>query len=152
MIPIRSWPVLGLLLLASLQAADFQREVRPILAKHCFKCHGPDENTRKAKLRLDERPDAEQLQQVLERIDHAEPEELMPPMTAKKPLNATQKKVIRDWVQDGAAYTEHWAFIAPKRSVLPKVKQVSWVRNDLDRFKLARLEAAGHKLATEADR
>ena len=99
MIPIRSWPVLGLLLLASLQAADFQREVRPILAKHCFKCHGPDENTRKAKLRLDERPDVEQLQQVLERIDHADPEELMPPMTAKKPLNAAQKKVLRDWVQ-----------------------------------------------------
>ena len=141
-----------MLLLASLQAADFQREVRPILAKHCFKCHGPDENTRKAKLRLDERPDVEQLQQVLERIDHADPEELMPPMKAKKPLNAAQKKVLRDWVQDGAVYTEHWAFIAPKRSVLPEVKQAGWVRNDLDRFKLARLEAAGHKLVAEANR
>ena len=99
MIPIRSWPVLGLLLLTPLQAADFQREVRPILAKHCFKCHGPDENTRKAKLRLDERPDAERLKQMLERIDHADPEEVMPPMAAKKPLNAAQKKVLRDWVQ-----------------------------------------------------
>ena len=105
MIPIRSWPVLGLLLLTPLQAADFQREVRPILAKHCFKCHGPDENTRKAKLRLDERPDAERLKQMLERIDHADPEEVMPPMAAKNPLNAAQKKVLRDWVQGGAVYT-----------------------------------------------
>ena len=95
MIPIRSWPVLGLLLLASLQAADFQREVRPILAKHCFKCHGPDENTRKAKLRLDQRPDAEQLQQVLERIDHAEPEELMPPMTAETLDRGPEKSATR---------------------------------------------------------
>ena len=152
MIPVRSWPVLGLLLLMPLRAADFQREVRPILAKHCFRCHGPDENTRKAKLRLDERPDVEQLQQVLERIDHAEPEELMPPMTAKKPLNAAQKKVLRDWVNSGAAYTEHWAFIAPKRSALPKVKQAGWVRNDLDHFTLARLEELGQKPAAEADR
>ena len=88
MIPIRSWPVLGLLLLASLQAADFQRDIRPVLASHCFKCHGPDENTRKAKLRLDERPDADQLQLLIERIDHTDPEELMPPPAAKKPLNA----------------------------------------------------------------
>ena len=74
MIPIRSWPVFGLLLLASLQAADFQRDIRPVLASHCFKCHGPDENTRKAKLRLDERPDADQLQLLIERINHTDPD------------------------------------------------------------------------------
>ena len=98
MIPFRSWPVLGLLLLLlPLQAVDFQREVRPILAQHCFKCHGPDENTRKAKLRLDQRPDAEQLQLVLERIGHTDPEERMPPPAAKKPLTAAQQDVLRAW-------------------------------------------------------
>ena len=152
MIPVRSWPVLGLLLLLPLQAVDFQREVRPILAQHCFKCHGPDENTRKAKLRLDQRPDAEQLQLVLERIGHTDPEERMPPPAAKKPLTAAQQDVLRAWVKEGAGYTEHWAFIAPKRAPLPAVKQDDWVRNDLDRFTLAQLEAAGKKPSAEADR
>ena len=152
MIPVRSWPVLGLLLLLPLQAVDFQREVRPILAQHCFKCHGPDENTRKAKLRLDQRPDAKQLQLVLERIGHTDPEEVMPPPASKKPLTAAQKKVLQDWVKGGAVYTEHWAFIAPKRAPLPAVKEQDWVRNDLDRFTLAQLEAAGKRPAVEADR
>ncbi|MBC8325409.1 MAG: PSD1 domain-containing protein [Verrucomicrobia subdivision 3 bacterium] len=150
---MRQWVELTCVLVSgAVHAADFQREVRPILAKHCFKCHGPDENTRKAKLRLDERPEAELLQQVLERIDHADPDEVMPPVAAKKPLSAAQKKVLRDWVQGGAVYTEHWAFIAPKRPALPKVKQAGWVRDELDRFTLARLEAAGQKPSTEADR
>ena len=152
MIPIRSWPVLGLLLLASLQAADFQRDIRPVLASHCFKCHGPDENTRKAKLRLDERPDADQLQLLIERIDHTDPEELMPPPAAKKPLNAEQKNILRQWIKDGAEYTEHWAFIVPQSAPLPKVKQTNWVKTNLDRFTLARLENAGLKPSIDADR
>ena len=144
--------MLGLLLLSSLQAADFQRDIRPVLASHCFKCHGPDENTRKAKLRLDERPDADQLQLLIERIDHTDPEELMPPPAAKKPLNAEQKNILRQWIKDGAEYTEHWAFIAPQSAPLPKVKQTDWVKTDLDRFTLARLENAGLKPSIDADR
>ena len=70
---------------------DFQRDVRPILAGHCFKCHGPDEKARKAKLRLDQRPEEEVLRALLKRIEHADPEEVMPPPAAKKPLNAVQK-------------------------------------------------------------
>ena len=85
MTPRLIWLGLSLVLVLPLHAVDFQREVRPILAKHCFKCHGPDENTRKAKLRLDQRPDAKQLQLVLERIGHTDPEEVMPPPAAKKP-------------------------------------------------------------------
>ena len=131
---------------------DFQRDVRPILAGHCFKCHGPDEKARKAKLRLDQRPEEEVLRALLKRIDHADSEEVMPPPAAKKPLNAVQKEVLREWVQAGAVYTEHWAFIAPKRAPLPVVKQKDWVRNELDHFTLARMEAAGKKPAFEANR
>ena len=152
MVAFRSLLTMVILTVGSLMAVDFQRDIRPVLASHCFKCHGPDENTRKAKLRLDERPDADQLQLLIERIDHTDPEELMPPPAAKKPLNTEQKNILRQWVKDGAEYTEHWAFIAPQSAPLPKVKQTDWVKTDLDRFTLARLENAGLKPSPEADR
>ena len=152
MVAFRSLLTMVILTVGSLMAVDFQRDIRPVLASHCFKCHGPDENTRKAKLRLDERPDADQLQLLIERIDHTDPEELMPPPAAKKPLNTEQKNILRQWVKDGAEYTEHWAFIAPQSAPLPKVKQTDWMKTDLDRFTLARLENAGLKPSPEADR
>ncbi|MDG1832837.1 MAG: DUF1549 domain-containing protein, partial [Verrucomicrobiota bacterium] len=152
MVAFRSLLTMVILTVGSLMAVDFQRDIRPVLASHCFKCHGPDENARKAKLRLDERPDADQLQLLIERIDHTDPEELMPPPAAKKPLNTEQKNILRQWVKDGAEYTEHWAFIAPQSAPLPKVKQTDWMKTDLDRFTLARLENAGLKPSPEADR
>ena len=152
MVAFRSLLTMVILTVGSLMAVDFQRDIRPVLASHCFKCHGPDENTRKAKLRLDERPDADQLQLLIERIDHTDPEELMPPPAAKKPLNTEQKNILRQWVKDGAEYTEHWAFIAPQSAPLPKVKQPDWVKTDLDRFTLTRLENARLKPSIEADR
>lgn len=133
-------------------AVDFQRDVRPILANHCFKCHGPDDKARKAKLRLDVRPEQDVLKEILLRIDHADVEERMPPSAAKKPLSAAQKKALRDWVNEGAVYTEHWAFIAPKKPGRPKVKQADWPRNDLDSFILARMESDGQRPSAEADR
>ena len=81
---------------AALSAAvDFQRDVRPVLAAHCFKCHGPDEKARKGKLRWDVRPADSILNELVKRIDHANPEELMPPPQAKKPLSAAQKQTLR---------------------------------------------------------
>ena len=138
--------------LAAQSAPDFQRDVRPILAGHCFKCHGPDEKTRKADLRLDVRPEEDAFARLAKRIDHPDPDELMPPPSAKKPLSAAQKKVLQKWVHAGAGYTEHWAFIPPKAKPLPRVNQTDWPRNDIDHFVLARLEGAGKPPSTEADR
>ena len=76
----------------AVHAVDFQRDVRPILANHCFKCHGPDDKARKAKLRLDVRPEQDVLKEVLLRIDHADVDERMPPAAAKKPLSGAQKR------------------------------------------------------------
>jgi len=138
---------------AALSAAvDFQRDVRPVLAAHCFKCHGPDEKARKGKLRWDVRPADSILSELVKRIDHANPEELMPPPKAKKPLSAAQKQTLRAWVKEGATYTEHWAFIPPKIFDLPKVKRADWPRNDLDYFTLRQLESEDRIPSPKADR
>ncbi|SVB77534.1 uncharacterized protein METZ01_LOCUS230388, partial [marine metagenome] len=131
---------------------DFQHQIRPILANHCFRCHGPDEQARKADLRLDLRPDQSIFPEILTRIHHASPDELMPPPAAKKPLLSSHKKVLKQWVREGGVYTEHWAFIQPKVFPLPKTKQSSWLRNDLDRFILSSLEGQGLKPSVEAGR
>ena len=152
LIAFRSWVAALLLPVGSLMAVDFQCDVRPVLAAHCFKCHGPDEKTRKAKLRLDIRPELDLFDEILSRIDHSDFDELMPPPAAKKPLSVAQKKMLRAWVKAGAIYTEHWAFIPPKRPVVPKVKQVDWPRNDLDHFILLPLEKEGRAPSPPADR
>lgn len=124
----------GFLFAAEPAAPDFATEVRPILSGHCFKCHGPDEATRKGGLRLDDReaalrpaksgeralvpgdPDASGL---VERIFTDDPDALMPPPAAKHPLTAEQKDVLKRWVAAGAEYKEHWAFIPPRKTDPP---------------------------------
>src|SRR4051812_14749897 len=143
--------LLALLLLAPAVRADdfFAAKVRPILAAHCFKCHGPDEAARKARLRLDNRDDALKParskkrpivpgkpgeSELVARIESADETEVMPPPSAKLHLSAEQKRVLREWVAKGAEYTAHWAFIAPRRPTVPAVKSTTAVRNPIDRF------------------
>jgi hypothetical protein len=163
-------PLAALLLSApAARAADdfFTTEVRPILARHCFKCHGPDEGARKSRLRLDVRAEAlkparsrrraivpgkPEKSELIERIFAEVPSEVMPPPAAKLPLTDKQKQVLKRWIAAGAPYATHWAFVAPRPLVPPMVKQSGWVRNPLDRFVLARLEKEGLKPAAEADR
>ncbi|MCP5516435.1 MAG: PSD1 domain-containing protein [Verrucomicrobiales bacterium] len=160
---------LGIALLGSSGArgVDFQRDVRPILSQHCFACHGPDEAARKAKLRLDTRagtlgiPGAEwravvpgkpDESPVIQRIFTTDPEDQMPPASAKKPLSEAQKEILKRWVAEGAEYTEHWAFIKPEQPAPPAVKQADWPRNPIDHFILNRLETEGLKPQSRADR
>ena len=82
--------------LAAQAAPDFQRDVRPILAGHCFKCHGPDEKTRKADLRLDVRPEEEAFARLAKRIDHPDPDELMPPPSAKNRCPPPKNRCFRN--------------------------------------------------------
>ena len=101
---------------------DFNRDVRPILAAKCFKCHGPDEKARKADLRLDAANDVGK--KLVERIHSKDPEELMPPPAVKKPLTDAEKKVLSDWIGAGARYDPHWAFVPPKKSAAKSLDEI----------------------------
>lgn len=141
---------------------QYNRDIRPILADHCFACHGPDSAARKADLRLDQRdaaidaaaiePGAPHDSELINRILTDDDELLMPPPETKKSLTAKQKEVLQQWVAEGAEYEPHWSLIAPARPHPPTVKNVEWVRNPIDEFVLARLEAEGLDPAPEAGR
>ena len=148
-------------------AVDFLRDVRPILSSHCFKCHGPDEGTRKSGLRLDVRENALQpaksgeiaivpgnaeKSELLRRVLTTDEDDLMPPPSAKIPLDSAQKEILRKWILAGAEYKPHWAFEAPKQKKVPAVENTSWPRNEIDNFVLARLEKEGLKPSPRADK
>ncbi|GIW87757.1 MAG: hypothetical protein KatS3mg108_2081 [Isosphaeraceae bacterium] len=144
------------------RALEYNRDVRPILAENCFSCHGPDSASRKANLRLDQReaaleagaivPGAPDESELIARIFSEEAEEVMPPPQTHKVLSVEQKQTLRRWIEQGAEYQPHWAFLPPRRPELPAVRAESWIRNPIDRFILARLEAEGLSPAPEADR
>jgi hypothetical protein len=157
--------LLSLVLAASGAAADpvrYSRDIRPILAEHCFACHGPDSAARKAKLRLDVRdvavargavvPGKPDESKLVAHIFSADPGEIMPPPKAKKPLTTQDKEALKRWIAAGADYEAHWAFVPPARPPLPTVRNGAWVRNPIDRFVLARLERDGLGPSPEADR
>jgi hypothetical protein len=141
---------------------DFNRDVRPILSENCFYCHGQDPAKREADLRLDDReaaiaagaivPGEPGASGILERIHSTDPDVQMPPPDSNRRLSADQKQVLERWIKEGAGYEPHWAFVAPVRPEPPTVTRAEWPRNDVDRFVLAELEAAGLAPSPEADR
>ena len=146
---------------------DFQREIRPILSQNCFLCHGPDENERKAGLRLDIREEAlkpakskaraivansPDESELLKRVTHSDPDELMPPAKSGKKLSSKDIDLLRRWIAEGAPYASHWAYVKPARPPLPDVTHKDWVRNGLDYFIAKRLEAEKLEPSPEADK
>ena len=161
---IWAWPAsLSVALAAEApQPLEFNRDIRPILSENCFYCHGQDGQKREADLRLDDRqaaidsgaivPGDPGASTILERIHSTDPDVLMPPPDSNRRLSEDQKKLLDRWIKEGADYEQHWAFTPPKRPAAPEVKQADWVRNDVDRFVLAKIEAAGLAPSPEADR
>jgi mono/diheme cytochrome c family protein len=146
---------------------DFDRQIRPILSENCYTCHGPDEQQRKAKLRLDTRdglfgklrgaghvvvagkPGESEL---LARILSSDDEERMPPVKSQKRLTSQQIELLKQWIEQGAPYAQHWAFVPPRRPDVPKLKTAGSARNAIDHFIVARLEKEGLKLSPQAMR
>ncbi len=132
---------------------QFNRDVRPILAENCFRCHGPDSASRKADLRLDRRENAVEHKAIVpgkpdesslvERILSTDPDEVMPPPDTHKELKPAEKELLKAWIVAGAEYQPHWSLIAPIRPTPPAVKNEAWVRTPIDRFILAKLEEHG---------
>ena len=147
---------------AAEDAISFNRDIRPILSDRCFTCHGPDAGAREADLRLDTAEGAHEwaivpgdgdASEVLARVATDDPDMRMPPADSKKkPLNKAQVELLRKWIDQGAEYEPHWAYIPPQRSAVPEVKHSGWARNPIDQFVMFRLEAAKVEPSTEADR
>jgi hypothetical protein len=138
---------------------DFNRDVRPILSSRCFKCHGPDEAARKAKLRLDTREGAEPTlgkvadSEFVRRIISDDEKEVMPPPAVKKPLTEKEKEILKAWVAAGAKYEQHWSFVPVKRPPVPEIRNPKLeIRNDIDRFVLAKLSDNGLSQSPPADK
>jgi len=145
---------------------DFNRDIRPILSRNCFACHGPDERDRQSGLRLDDRASATreldgggaaivagkpEASRLVARIRATDPDVIMPPPASNHALTAEQKDRLERWIASGAAYAPHWAYAAPESWPAPAVVQAGWGRNWIDRFILARLEAEGLAPAPDAD-
>ena len=151
---------------ANPKPVSFVRNIRPILARHCFPCHGPDEHDRKAKLRLDTRegafadrdganpfvPGSTEDSEAFRRISSADADDQMPPGGRDKRLTPEQVGLLKHWIEEGAKWELHWSFEKPVAPAWPAVKNATWPKNGIDRFVLARLEREGLTPSPEADR
>ena len=153
--------------MATAAPISFNREIRPILSNHCYACHGPDERQRKAGLRLDIRevalgeldsgatpivPGDPEASALVQRVTAGDPEDRMPPLSHDKPLSKEQIDTLRQWVEQGAPWEGHWAYLTPKRPELPVVEHPDWPRNPIDHFILAEQEKRGLEPSPEASR
>lgn len=147
---------------------DYNYHIRPILSDKCFKCHGPDANTREAGLRLDtpegayaalkENPHARALvpgspaaSEIYLRITAKDISQKMPPAEANLDLTDEEIRLIKKWIEQGGKYKPHWAFIPPQKTTLPKADK-DWVRNEIDHFTYPKMRSAGLKPSEEAGR
>ena len=150
-----------------LAAVDFNREVRPLLSDRCFACHGPDAGTRKADLRLDTFegatgkldsgaqaivPGNSRKSEIFSRIHEKDPDEIMPPPKLNRPLTEAEREVLVRWIDEGAVYTPHWAFLPTHKHPAPVVKNPAWAKDDIDRFILEKLEPRKLAPNPQADR
>ncbi|MGC4038891.1 MAG: PSD1 and planctomycete cytochrome C domain-containing protein [Chitinophagaceae bacterium] len=142
---------------------DFNFHVKPILVQKCYLCHGPDPSSRKGGLRLDtyegatallksgnhainkEHPD---ISELLSRIEHKDPDMVMPPPDSKMLLTEREKAILSKWIEQGAEWKPHWAFIMPDTSVFEKVKNKS--TNPIDFFIDEQLDKNDLKPSAEA--
>ena len=163
--------LLGWLILAAFASAQdappsFSRQIQPLLSRYCFTCHGPDAGNREGELRLDERDEAVKdrdgyrviapgdpiKSELMLRITDDDSDLRMPPPETGKTLSADEIALLRQWIEGGAKYEKHWAFVAARRPQPAEVADKTWSERDIDRFVLKKLESADMKPSPRADR
>ena len=144
---------------------DFTNEVRPILSEYCFHCHGPDKSTRKAKLRLDLSegaledlggysaviPGKPEDSELMFRLHSEDEDELMPPPETGKSLTKEQKKILEDWIREGAEYLEHWSFLPIDDPQVPEKNPKTQSDHPVDRFLARKLLNEPFSFAEQSD-
>lgn len=163
---VAGW-LLATMPVAAREKISFNRDIRPILSNNCYQCHGPDAKQREGGLRLDQAegatsqldsgnvaivPGQPEASALIARVTSSDPERVMPPRDSGKALSPPQIELLRRWISEGAEYEGHWAYIRPQRPVPPSVQNEHLVRNEIDRFLLARLEKEGLEPQPEADK
>src|SRR5437868_3782662 len=146
------------------KAVDFSRDILPILSDNCFFCHGPDAKARQADLRLDQQAEAlapregyriiapgkSGESELIKRVLSRDEDQQMPPPKSNRKLTGAQVELLKRWIDEGASWGKHWAFVPPTRPSLPEVKTVGFDHNPIDRFVAARLEREGLAVSPEA--
>jgi hypothetical protein len=148
---------------------DYNEHVKPILSDKCFACHGPDQAKQKAGLRLDiaemafaslkEHPEKVAIKpgslkssEFFHRMMSSDPEYVMPTPASHLSLTAKEKAVLIKWIEDGATYKPHWAFVKPEKPEVPENDQEGWAKNPIDAFILSKLEQEKLKPSKQADK
>ena len=174
-----TWPLVLLLAAACSQSlsdpsalpatVDYNWHIKPILSDRCYVCHGPDDQVRKAELRLDTREGAYGASRedstvriifpgnaasslLMKHITSEDPNRRMPPPESNLSLSQREIALIRQWIDQGAKWKRHWAFIPPAESTLPEVDRGDWARGPIDYFILQKIESAGLAPSSEASR
>src|SRR6266567_3731554 len=144
---------------------QFNRDIRPILSERCYACHGPDDRKRQSKLRLDVEsaakgdlgghsaivPGEPLASELIRRVTSSDTARRMPPAySGAVKLSSREIDLLTHWIEQGAQWQKHWAFIPPTRPELPEISDRSWPRNPIDYFVKAKLDAEGLKPAPEA--
>ncbi len=167
---LSSIAVAAIFLTSVLNAEDeisFNRDIRPILSDKCFACHGPEEASREGGFRLDDQessygeadsgehpivPGKPNESELIARIFSDDESIQMPPAETNKSLTAAEKELLKKWIASGAEWEAHWSFIPPELPELPEVSESEWVKNEIDRFILARLKKEGLAPTEQADK
>lgn len=127
---------------------DFNQDIRPLLSDRCFSCHGPDAAHREADLRLDDETSAKEYaiepgsaedSLIIQRILSTDADMVMPPPETGKPLSDDEKAKLQRWVDEGAIYAPHWAYVAPTKHSVPYIDPVNATANWIDPFILEKL-------------